>query len=93
MTMKEPDVSTVANLENINPFAVHFLWMSIGLWAKDFPAPVIQGIAKLEALELAGEVTGERYGPDDFRKAFQDLDRIRTALRAARKRHQNGAVR
>lgn len=69
-----------------NPFAVHFLRMALGLWAEDLPDDTIQGVGKADALALAGEITGNTYGPEDFTAALADLDACRERLRAARRR-------
>lgn len=72
--------------DGVNPFAVNFLWMALGLWAKDFPEDSVRGVSKLEALAMAAEITGKSYGVGDLDRALADLTELRNVLRSRRTR-------
>jgi hypothetical protein len=72
--------------DGVNAFAVNFLWMVLGLWAKDFPEDSVQGVTRVEALAMAAEVTGRSYDADDLPRAFADLTELRNMLRSRRVR-------
>jgi len=65
---------TIVSGGAVEAFRVHSLWMIGGFWARGFRDRRIQGITKQRALELAGEMTGKKYGPKDWSEVRADLE-------------------
>jgi hypothetical protein len=53
--------------------SAHSLWVVMRMWQRGFTDRQIQGVTRKRALEIAGRITGKKYGAKDFDRATDEL--------------------